>query len=596
MTNIQREDGRFLRWHLLGQLLFALLLWPAFSVWYAGQVVAASGVAGGTTLTALRWGCLVAAGLMWRELVLAGGLLTLSALAAARLGGTSAPRSRLQGLALGALSALAAAAALVAGVALELPAALHHPALRPAWRFPVWAVEAGILAALLCAALLPAWRRRSPARALRRLAAAAALVAAGFGLARLAPDGRELRAPSGLRIVLGLDSISRADAVEPLRRLTEEEGGTWYHRAVSPGLITNAVWWSIVTGAPPRQTGVFFIFQNPAPERLPENLVARARRQGLTTCSHFSDQLTMQVGAALPFDLDRSGPRGWLQVTTAAVKDAGWLLPVVLPHLPRLPGALTPPNQSHTYAFSLRRELSEILSCGGAAGGTLTLAHVDYLHQARYPGLSQLTAPERGRVWRAPLAVLVDRSIDWQYPVTAGEPLQLYAWKLADLQATLREAIRGTGVLSPAHRNQLVILSDHGPRKGLSAANFGEERFSGVVLATFGAEPRDPDAPVSLLDVGALVGLGAPGAPPAEPVVEYVDAPNREMRALARGSRPLLDGRVAFPREVLERIGARLQTFRPYGAQPGYSQAGAEPAPEPEGAAPTVISGEGATG
>jgi hypothetical protein len=358
---------------------------------------------------------------------------------------------------------------------------------------------------------------------------------------------------------------------------------------VSPGLITNAVWWSIVTGAPPHSTGVFFIFQNPAPERLPPNLVYRAKTLGLHTCAHFSDQLTMQVGALLPFDEDHSGPRGWLQVTTAALKDAGWLLPVILPHLPRLPGAFTPQNQAHTYAFSLRRELSEILTCGGTPRGSLTLAHVDYLHQARYPGFSELTAPERARVWSAPVAALVDRSIDWQYPMTEGEPLRVYAWKLSALQATLRTAIASTGVLEPGLHSRLVFLSDHGPRIGLTTKNFGDERYHGVILATFGIEPRDPDEAISLLDVGTLLGLGSPGALAADPAVEYVEALPSDSREMAQGSRPLLDGRISVPRAVLERMGARLLRFRPFGGQQGYSVDIATPASEPDVAAPTVL-------
>jgi hypothetical protein len=40
---------------------------------HIGEVLAASGVAGGTSLAALRLGCLIAAGRMWREFLAVGG-------------------------------------------------------------------------------------------------------------------------------------------------------------------------------------------------------------------------------------------------------------------------------------------------------------------------------------------------------------------------------------------------------------------------------------------------------------------------------------------------------------------------------------------
>lgn len=572
-----------LRWWLLGLAVSFLLVWPAFSVWNAGPVLAASGVAGGMKPGALRWGSLVAALAMWREGLVVAVLLAGVSAAAGLAAGLRVPGSRRGAAVAGWLTASAASAALLCGASLELPAALHHPALRQAWGAPVWAVEAGLASLLVVTAAVSGWLARMPGAVLRHAAVLGALVAGGWALARHLPDGGALRAPAGARIVLGLDSISHLDAVEPLRALTAEKGGTWYRRAVTPGLITNSVWWSIVTGEPPDRTGVFFVFQTPAPDRLPENLVSRARAAGLRSCAFFSDQLTMQLGADVRFDENHSGPRGWLQITTAAVKDASWFLPLLLPHLPPIPGAATPANQGHTYTFSLRRELAEVLTCGGGPGGSLTLAHLDYLHQARYPGLSQLTAEERARVRRAPVSGVVDRSLDWQYPATPGEPLQVYSWKLADLQASLREVVESTGVLDPALHDQLVILSDHGPRTGLTAANFGTERYFGVIFATFGIPPRDPDAPISLLDAGALLGLGAPGASPREPVVEYVEAEPSEWRELTGASAPLLDGRVSLPRPALVRMGERLAAFRPYTEPRGYSVSPAVPAEEPRG-------------
>lgn len=581
LTNEPSGPPRRLRWWLLGHAAFFLLLWPAFAVWHGARVVRASGVAGGMELEALRWGCLVAALAMWRELLVTAALLATATALAGLLSGGRVHVPRAAAVAAGSLAALLGSLALLLGISLELPAALHHPALRFAGGAPVWAVQAGLALLVAGDAVLAG----KGARTVRPVAVAAALVWGGWALVRYLPDGQGRRAPAGMRIVLGLDSISRLDEVEGLRRLAVERGGTWYERAVTPGLITNSVWWSILTGEPPHRTGVFFVFQAPDPGRLPPTLVSRAKAEGLRTCAFFSDQLTMQVGADVPFDENHSGPRGWLQITTAAVKDAGWFLPAVLPHLPPIPGAATPANQSHTYAFSLRRELAELLTCGGGPGGSLTLAHVDYLHQACYPGMSQLGPAERARVRRAPLSAVVDRSIDWQYPFTKDEPLRIYSWKLAELQVALREVVERTGVLDPARGNQLVVLSDHGQRTGLKASTFGDERYHSVVLVTFGVPARDPAAPISLLDVGALLGLAPSGPTPREPAVEYVEAERQDWKELVRGSAPLLDGRVASPRATLVRMGNRLGVYRPFTEPRGYSTVSAAPALERGGEA-----------
>ena len=51
-------------------------------------------------------------------------------------------------------------------------------------------------------------------------------------------------------ILLGIDSVSQADDLSPIREWTNRGGGTWYERAVAPGLLTNAVWTSILTTKP----------------------------------------------------------------------------------------------------------------------------------------------------------------------------------------------------------------------------------------------------------------------------------------------------------------------------------------------------------
>ncbi len=136
---------------------------------------------------------------------------------------------------------------------------LRHPAAAALHDLPVWKASAAL--AVLVGALAAAIGRLRGAT-LRHLAAAAVLVAVGFALVRLPSHGRA-EARSGVRVVLGLDSLSRRDAGEELRRMALARGGTWYARAVTPGLLTNVVWLSLVTSHRPSEIGVFFTFQSP---------------------------------------------------------------------------------------------------------------------------------------------------------------------------------------------------------------------------------------------------------------------------------------------------------------------------------------------
>jgi hypothetical protein len=577
-------------WRVVGHVLAFALGWPAFSLWFAPKVLSANTIFHGLAPGAVRWGMLAALGMMWREVGAAVAVLCLLSLLAALLAGGLRPsvaRARRQ-LGAGVAEAGLTAAALLCGVVLELPEALNHPALAALQGLTV--VRAWVVVALGTAAAAGAlgFLSRSRALALRRLASAAALAAVGFAAARTLPDGGRETAGSRGRIVLGLDSISEEDPLDPLRALAAEAGGTWYQRAVTPGLLTNAVWTSIVTSRLPSETGVFFTFQTPDWEKLPQSLPARAHAAGLGTCAYFSDQLTMHLGADLPFDRNRSGPRGWLQPATAALKDAGWFLPLVLAHLPAIPGARTPPNQGGTYTYSLARELSELLTCRVPGADALVLAHLDYLHQARYPGMADLGPGERARVRAATVGALVDESIHWQYPEKPGEPLKIYGWKLSHLQRTLAAVVARTQVLDPRLGNQLVLLSDHGRRVGLTPENFGEARYWHVLLVTFGVPPREASRPISLLEVPALLGLPAPGrAGPAAPVVEYTTVTTDEWKELLRGSKLLLNGRAELSPGVLAKAGARLSRFEPYAPAPQYVTAPALPAPEPSD--PTLL-------
>ncbi len=579
MIDVARAAPRVGPWRLLGHALAFLVLWPAFAILQGPAVLATTSLFDGVDPAALRWGMVAGALGMWRELAAAGAALAVTAALAALLaGGRAAPApSRLRSLGAGLADALGVALALFLGIALELPSALRHPAATALHDLPVW--KATALLALLVASLAAGagWLRASTGR---HLAVAAALVAAGFALVRF-PPGAPGEARAGVRVVLGLDSLSRRDAGAGLRRLCEGRGGTWYARAVTPGLLTNVVWSGIVTSHRPSELGVFFTFQSPDWRTLPPNLVERARAAGLHTVAFFADQFTMQLGADLPFDEDRSGPRGWRQTVTAALKDAGVFLPALLPHLPHIPGAATPANQEGTYAFSLRRELEDVFTAGREGRGALVLAHLDYLHQPRYPGYSELSPEERARVRAARVAAILDKSVHWQYPRTVGEPLDVYRWKLAHLEETLAETLDETRLLAPARGNALVLFSDHGARTGLRPDAFGDESYFGVPLVTFGLPARDPEAPISLLDIPALVGLPSPVRPgPAEPLVEYVNVTGDEWHELLRTSTALLDGGIRLPERLLAQVGRRMLVYRPYAGTPGYAAAASAPATE----------------
>jgi hypothetical protein len=560
---------------IAGHLFSFLVLWPIWSVSWAPGVLVSNPLFHGVDPAALRWGMAYTALTMWREFLAVGLLLALLTTAATAVlrPGRAPGRSTTASFVRGVADALFVALALLLGVALELPASLQHPSLGWAERLPVWAATAGLALLTIARPAARAWSARSLGAATRPAVVAVALVLLSWASVRARPEPSRAVARSEVRLVLGIDSVSRVFPVDGLKAFTTAFGGTWYERAVTPGLITNSVWSAIAAGRRPSELGVFFTFQAPDWSVLRPNLVTRARDAGLRTYSFFSDQFTTFVGSDLPFDENHSGPRGWKQVATAAVKDASWWLPTLLHWLPRLPGAVTPANQAGTYAFSLRRELHEIFTAGPERGGAFVAAHVDYLHQARYPGYSDLDGAERSRVVRAPLRAIRDMSLHWLYPKTEGEPLGVYAWKLAHLQSVLVSVAAETDFLSPTRRNALVLFSDHGDRSWLAEGGFGNEVLYGVLLATFGVPARDPAAPISLLDIGALVGLAPRDVPPAEPLVEYTNVVGGEWTTLLRTSRPRVDGGIELNPSIMEAVGARMSAFRPYASPPGYSPA-----------------------
>lgn len=539
-----------------------LVAWPALGVLAGAQALVEHPVMDGLPFTIALAGGVAAAREMLVELAAVGllGLVCSLALfgAAARASGPASWGVR-------AVEPAVLGFAILGGVALEYPAALLHPAVAALRPLPAGVATAAVLGLAGAGAWLLG------IRAGRRAALATLLaVAAGGGLAWLATlPAAPAATRAGARgvVLLGLDSLSQEDAeLTALRDLAARHRGTWYERPVTPGLLTNAVWPAILMHRLPHETGMFFVYQRTDWSRSPYHLVREARAAGLRTVSRFSDQFTTFVGSDGGFDVDASGPRGWKQVVTAAVKDATVLLPVVLPHLPALPGAGTPPNQSGTFAFDLRAEIRAVLTAG-ADGPTFVAAHLDYLHQARYPGLRDLTASERAAVRAAPVGALRDLSLHWQYPAVDGEPLGLQRWKIHHLERVLGEELTATGFLDAARANRLVLFSDHGDRSGADLRNFGAPRYHRVLFVTFGVPARDAAAPISLLETGPLLGFPDPSRPePAPAVVEYTNVVGDEWPRLLRAGRAHPSGDVDLEPDILRAIGRRLRAIEPWGA------------------------------
>ena len=122
------------------------------------------------------------------------------------------------------------------------------------------------------------------------------------------------------------------DDVAQLRQWTLANNGAWYEKAVTPGLLTNAVWASILTEKPVSEHRVFHTNQHLAAERA--TLLRRAEARGMATVSFFFDQLTCTVGSETGFTVDRSSPMGWRQLLIPIVANSSILIPAIRPILP----------------------------------------------------------------------------------------------------------------------------------------------------------------------------------------------------------------------------------------------------------------------
>jgi hypothetical protein len=445
------------------------------------------------------------------------------------------------------------------GIALYYPTVVAHPVLTIARGYPVLPVTAALGVAAVAAAMARAGGLRG---------GVVAIVALLIGILLPQPVVRPWRhaAVSGRAplVVLGLDSLSYDDDLGALESIAERHAGTWYTHAVTPGLLTNAVWTSILLARPVREHGVFHTFQSfPAAS---DTLVTRARQAGFRTVSVFPDQITCGVGSEAGFDENRSGPMGWRQLATQLVENASLLLPVVRPVLPQAVLGSVPANHAGTFAYDVDRELDGIFAEGDARGRALVVSHLTYLHHPRFPSYPELTPAERRRIWWSPASQARDWSFDWQ-DSHASPDFALRTWKVRRLTTAVTAAIERTKFLAPERGGQLLVLADHGNRVGLTPNTFWKPGYHHVPLLTVGLPARsDPDAPISLLDIESLIGL-APNEAPHDPAVEFIVAPPAQWPVLVRTVHLGWDGSVSLDPTLLAQVFQGLRLHRPWPEQ-----------------------------
>ena len=484
-------------------------------------------------------------------LVIGAGLAAVSVMVFSRFG-RDAGRSTFSRL---CLEPVAMVMAILCAASLSYPTIFSHAVFVPFWRLPflVLFCVAVFLAIILLYDVAPRGRRGHLAVVLSAVALSAAWVPV------LASSTSGFGRHQSTVVILGIDSLAQSDDVQGLRNWVGSLGGAWYERAVAPGLLTNAVWASVLTMQPVGEHGIFHPFQTFPAGRA--RLVARARQAGFHTVSMFSDQLTCAIGSQAGFDEDRSGPIGWRQLALATVQNSSLLLPLFRPLLPPAPWSVAPPNHAGTFTYDLERDIRAVLMSGSPNRQTLVAAHLTYLHMAAFPRFVDMAWNDRLRVARSPAGMLRDRTLDWQYVDTASDPVPLHQWKLAKLQKVLVRTVDTTAFLR--HGGKLLLFSDHGQRVGLTPQSFNAPRYHHVVMASIGLPVGQVQEPVSLADVGALLGL-APPTYRSEPVVEFASPPQAVWARLASTARMHWSGVIGLDGRLLDVVFEGLQRHRPW--------------------------------
>ncbi|MBI4424553.1 MAG: hypothetical protein HY554_12535 [Elusimicrobia bacterium] len=448
------------------------------------------------------------------------------------------------------------------GVALEFPAVLGHPLLGSIAALPyagALATLAGFAACVAAVVALP-WGVGATAGML----AAVSIGALSSWLLAGAPAAPSGGATSGSIALVDLSGLTPDRDPSLLRTSLARHGVAWYERPVPPALTPGDVWASILGQRPPSADGLRRLPDAGPASEVRLSLLVDARKAGYRAVARLGDRSAAFLGAAPDFRLDRSGPAGWLQPATAAIKDSGVLLSIFLPRLPDVPGAGTPANQAGTWGFDLPRELDGALA---APPGSIVAFQCDFLRQPYYPSFGRLSGPERDAVRRALVHSLRDHGPDPEHRLIPGEPLSIAGWKARYLQQAFAEALERAAFLAPASGNRLVVFSEPGAwDTGLDDAVDGERRAAGAaILATFGLPVRDLEAPASLLEIGGLLGFGPPPERGSLRPVIAAAWPSLETRGrLALTASLGRDGRLALDAAALEASQWTLRTLEPF--------------------------------
>lgn len=537
------------RWS--AHVVFAAIVWPCLTIVGAAFALTMMPYYAVSLRQALLAG---AAGTLLRlpDLILAGSLFFgISGFIFSRFGAESRPGR--MGAARLLIEPVVMFVIASAGIALWYPAVLSQPLFELFGALPV----AGLL---LLLAALGAVGVVVTGRPGRRMKLAVALFSVGL----LSPGPQWLRAriepafgTAPTIVLLGVDSISHSDDITPLVDWVKAKGGTWYERAVTPGLFTNAVWTSILTMRPVREHRVFHTFQRV--ESADAALLHAARSKGYRTVASFSDQLTAAVGSSAGFDEDHSGPVGWRQLLLPMVANGSVLVPVLGPALPRpWPGA-SPSNEAGTFTYDVRREVRRILGAGHEGQRTFVAAHLTYAHLPAYPSSLEMSLAEFMAVLRTPARTVRDRTIDWQDVDAPDDPLPLNHWKIRRLQTVIQREVAEAQYLEQG--GQLVLFSDHGSRRSVTLDNFQDNQYHHVVLATFGLTPRCPAEPISLIDIGGLMGFSDVRA---EPTLEFTFAGPEQWPELFRTARFRWSGDVDLDEALLAQVFVGLRRYNPW--------------------------------
>jgi hypothetical protein len=436
---------------------------------------------------------------------------------------------------------------------LYYPILLHYPLLSPIRPLPVWLATIVIGVIVLVGSVLYA----SPGS---RFKVSLSIGMAGLLLVSFCefcnsyrPGNHSLNKTSAI-VLLGLDSLSYSDDLSIISNWAQSNQGTVYQQAITPGLLTNSVWTSLIAMQPVDRHGVFHAFQRYYPED-GKTMVDAARKAGYLTISMFPDQFSCWIASETDFDVHRDGPIGWRQIATACVEDSSVLLPLIRPLLPKFPFSSVPKNHIGTYNYDLGTELDDIFS---HTGKTFIAAHNTYLHSTRYAKYSELSHDEIINVLKAKVGEINDKTLDWQYRSSSDDPIQTRKWKIVHLQKNLITSLERTGFLK--HGGRLVIFSDHGDRARLDDSNFTNPQYHHVLFVSFGLPKySDPEQPVSLLDIPGIIGFKKYSKSPS--VVEFTLSRPDEWVNLIKSAKLDWDGTVGLDNELLSDIFKRLKSY-----------------------------------